>query len=186
MTAYDLEIKFLDAAAKPIERPDNVGVDLLAYSRTPQSWEEIQPGAIARFPIGVTAPDDTASAVAVVTDVVYADRTSEGAQSKSVFVGRAHDAKEARQAITLLTPYPITAEALRLVLGKLRVMPHAIGPGVVANGVHLSGETAGVLFDPGQAVPDIGVPSTQQWDEIIAERSKRAAFFEAESQEAHQ
>ncbi|HEX3683352.1 MAG TPA: hypothetical protein VHU83_12525 [Bryobacteraceae bacterium] len=186
VTGYDLQIKLFDAAVKPIEQPGNVGVDLLAYNRTPQQWEEIQPGAISTFPVGVVASPDTVSAKATVTGVVYADRTFEGAGTEHFFVGRANDAKECRRAIALLRSYPATPEAVRAVLQNLRSQPHGIALGAVANSLHLAPAVAGTLADRRQAVPEIGVPAKEQWDEVIADLAKRAAFLEAESQEASQ
>ena len=183
VTAYILQIKWFDAGNKLIAH-ENVGLDGLAYEPDPaRPLNEIQPGAISAFPIGVGASEETVSAKASVIGVVYADRTFEGSEAEDFFVGRANDAKESRRAIALLQSYPATPGAVRAALETLRAEPHAIGLGAVANGIHLSAEAAGGLLDKRQALPDLSVPSKQQWNEIIADLSKRAAFLEAESQE---
>jgi hypothetical protein len=185
VTAYTLTIRQLDGSNKEIAAPQNIGVDLLAYhlegADSSQS-NEIQPGASAVFPIGVVSFPDAASAQASVTGVVYSDRTKEG-NGSLLFVGRANDAKEARAALALMSPYPATPDALRTVIEKLRSMPHGIGLGALASGIHLPGDAAGALFDKEQPVPPIGLPTAQQWDSIAGELRARATFWEAQSQE---
>lgn len=185
VTAYTLTIRQLDASNKAIGEPGNVGVDLLAYrpegAGSPQG-SEIQPGATAAFPVGVVSLPDAASAKASVIGVVYADRTMEG-DAELFFVGRANDAREARAAIALLSPYPTTPDALRTLIERLRSMPHGIGLGALANGIHLPGDAAGALFDQKQPLPPIALPTVQQWDAIADDLRARAAFWEEQSQE---
>jgi len=188
VTAYDLVIMQFDAAGKPIDgHNDSVGVDLLTYGPAPaSSWREIQPGEIAEFPVRAVPLPDAVSARATVVDVVYADCTFEGDRAKSVFIGRANDAKEARAAVALLTPYPATSEGFEAALLKLRDAPHGIGLSVLAKRLNLSGETAGRLFDKKQQVPSIAIPAADEWGGIVAELDERAAFLESESRAVRQ
>jgi len=186
VTAYALAITQEDADGKPIKDAsgnpsESVGVDLLEYDSQTAAWKEIQPGAVSSFPIGTGLLPDAASVEASVTGVVYSDRTFEG-QAQNFFAGRANDAREARQALALLTPRPTTPAALESVLQKLRAMPHGIGLSVLANQVHITGVAAGALFDKKEPLPALAPPTAQQWDDIAAELSKRAAFWDAQSQ----
>lgn len=182
VTAYALDITQFDASGNPVGQPESTGVDLLsnADGLNAPGWEEILPGAIAAFPVSVVARPETASAEAVVTGAVYADRTSEG-KAAMFFAGRANDAKEARAAIALLKPYPTTPQAVKSALQNLRGMTHGIGLSVFADQMHLSGEAAGALFSKEQPVPDMGVPSKQNWDGIVSKLENHAAFLEAQS-----
>lgn len=190
-TAYVLHIEQLDASGKLVGQAENLGIDALPNdvegSASPQ-WKSIQPGANTVVPIGTGVLADAVSAKVSVEGVVYADRTFEGSEKAVApcFIGRANDAKEARKAAALLTPYPETEEAVQVAVKGLRLMPHGIGLGVIANQIGLSGDVAGVLFDRNRPVSGIGVPSRQQWDEIVAALSKRAAYLESESQEVRQ
>lgn len=184
VVAYMLRITQFDGAGKSLGSFE-IGYDNLCFNPAdPRNLDLIAPGKMALRVIG---HDATAFSIeGTVAGVVYEDRSFEGDWDNDVapfFVGRANDAKEARAAIALLTPYPTTPESLRSKLESLRAMTHRIGLTTFANHAGVGPGPASALFDKRQPVPALALPTNEQWQGIVADLTKLANFWEAQSHE---
>lgn len=182
--AYMLRVKEFDGGGKALASFE-IGYDNLCFNPADRRNEDlIAPGKTSIRVIGRSA---TAFSIEVtVAGVVYDDRSFEGNWDDDVapfFVGRANDAKEARAAIALLTPYPTSPEALRSKLEALRSMPHGIGLITFANHANLSPGVAPALLDKRQPIPTLATLTQEQWDGVVADLAAMANFWEAHSHE---
>lgn len=186
VTAYDLEIKQLDASGKTLS-DDRIGWNNIYFNPTgaPDQREAglIRPGKTLVQYAGAMA--DTVSAQVAVLAVVYDDRTWEGDQSAvfPLFDIRARTAEKLKQAAAIMQTYPASRDAARATIQNLRDLDCAPVWGALVN-------TVGVPVAPDKAQPlpeTVGLPDKAKWNSAAHALSEEAAFWAAQSQkEAHQ
>jgi hypothetical protein len=174
--AYTLGIKGFDLMGKVVA-DSGIGWDFLSPDPTPASTSQyIVPGntVFAAVPV----PEQVVSVQVSVIGVVYLDRTFEGPASAAVFDTRSRQAREARQALAVLKSYPTTPSATRKDMQALLAIGSPLVSGVIGNKLHLAG-----LPDIRHPVAEKSLLQTkQQWDEIRAELTRSAVFFETQSE----
>jgi len=185
VTAYVLQFQEFDAAGKQIYKTqtgwDN-GINDVRYPNDPRKVEYIPPGEskiVTNF-----ASVDTSSLQVSVVGVVYNDLTAEGDYSGMFFAGRANSAKEAKEAIAILTPYPTTPEAMQSALARLRAQAHqgSATIALIANHMGTAFSAPAIRAKLTDAsTPITIVPTKEQMDAVIADLKANAAFYEAHS-----
>ena len=174
--AYTLRIKGVDSAGKEVY-DYGIGWDYLSPDPTPATTSRyILPGQTVLAEAATS--EEVVSVEVSVIGVVYLDRTFEGSASVGIFNVRSRQARAARQALAVLKSYPTTPSATRKAMQTLLAIGSPLVSGVIGNKLHL-----GAPPDIEHPVAEHSLPQTrQQWDEIAADLTRSAVFFETQSE----
>jgi hypothetical protein len=184
-TAYMLLLGEVDAASKPLHEQVQVGYDNLSFD-SGQLWDLIPSGETRTRDVGPCP--EAALADVTVKAVIYADSSFEGDEVDVgiLFQGRADAAKEHKEAISILTPYPTTPADMKSALQRLRAQRFggAGAIGAIANEISspsTAAATFAILEDATKPITNALVPTKEQMDRVIAYLSAKSAFFQAAS-----
>lgn len=186
ITAYNLELKYLNVSGKSIA-DTNVGYDNLFFSPKGEPDQRqsnlIEPDHTATRSLAIGP--DTASVRVTVTAVVYDDRSYDGQWQSAfpLFDVRAREADKLNQAAALMQVYPASPEAFRSTIQTARELV----PGHMAN--LLYGELhlpLKIATSEGPLPDSVPLPDKQQWQSAAKALSDEAAFWAAQSQEVKQ